>query len=196
MRQFCAAAILVALSFPCAAQEVTPQAIRAMLREADASAVVQSLDAGDKPANAWTQLIGRIEGGEAAWLDLVPLLKPGTDAATAEDLKIALSRALRANPQGVLALVAGACALRVDVVAEGLAGSEEEFANRMNKKAKEIGLTGSNFTNSSGWPAPTPGWAWSCCPSTWSPSGRCGCSRPAPPSPRSMRRAPPRPAAW
>ena len=40
------------------------------------------------------------------------------------------------------------------VVAEGLAGTEEEFANRMNKKAKEIGLTGSNFTNSSGWPDP------------------------------------------
>jgi D-alanyl-D-alanine carboxypeptidase (penicillin-binding protein 5/6) len=40
------------------------------------------------------------------------------------------------------------------VVAEGLAGSEEEFANRMNKKAKELGLTGSNFTNSTGWPDP------------------------------------------
>lgn len=40
------------------------------------------------------------------------------------------------------------------VVAEGLAGSEEAFADRMNKKAKEIGLTGSNFVNSSGWPDP------------------------------------------
>src|SRR5215510_359138 len=33
------------------------------------------------------------------------------------------------------------------VVAEGLAGSEEAFADRMNKKAKELGLTDSNFTN-------------------------------------------------
>lgn len=107
MRQYCAAAILAASSFPCAAQELTPQAIRAMLNEADASAVVQNLDAGDSPGNAWTQLMGRIEGGEAAWLDLVPLLKPGTDAGTAEDLAIALSRALRANPPGVLALIAG-----------------------------------------------------------------------------------------
>ena len=40
------------------------------------------------------------------------------------------------------------------VVAEGLAGSEEAFAERMNKKAKEIGLTDSNFTNSTGWPDP------------------------------------------
>ena len=40
------------------------------------------------------------------------------------------------------------------VVAEGLAGSEEAFAERMNEKAKEIGLTGSNFRNSTGWPDP------------------------------------------
>lgn len=40
------------------------------------------------------------------------------------------------------------------VIAEGLAGSEEAFAERMNAKAKEIGLTGSNFTNSTGWPDP------------------------------------------
>lgn len=38
-------------------------------------------------------------------------------------------------------------------VAEGMAGSEEAFAERMNKEAKELGLTGSVFKNSSGWPA-------------------------------------------
>jgi D-alanyl-D-alanine carboxypeptidase (penicillin-binding protein 5/6) len=40
------------------------------------------------------------------------------------------------------------------VVAEGLAGSEEAFAERMNAKAKELGLTGSHFVNSTGWPDP------------------------------------------
>jgi serine-type D-Ala-D-Ala carboxypeptidase (penicillin-binding protein 5/6) len=38
------------------------------------------------------------------------------------------------------------------VVAEGLAGSEEVFGERMTAKGKEIGLTSSNFTNSTGWP--------------------------------------------
>ena len=38
------------------------------------------------------------------------------------------------------------------VIAEGLAGSEEAFSERMTTKAKEIGLTGSNFTNATGWP--------------------------------------------
>ncbi len=39
------------------------------------------------------------------------------------------------------------------VIAEGLAGTEESFAERMNKKAKELGMMGSVFKNASGWPA-------------------------------------------
>ena len=35
-------------------------------------------------------------------------------------------------------------------LAEGIAGSEENFAEMMNEKAVEIGMTSSNFTNSSG----------------------------------------------
>lgn len=41
-----------------------------------------------------------------------------------------------------------------DVIAEGLGGSEEGFAVWLNKKGKEIGLTGSTFKNASGWPDP------------------------------------------
>lgn len=40
------------------------------------------------------------------------------------------------------------------VVAEGIAGSEEAFARLMNAKAKELGMTGSNFVDASGWPHP------------------------------------------
>jgi D-alanyl-D-alanine carboxypeptidase (penicillin-binding protein 5/6) len=40
------------------------------------------------------------------------------------------------------------------VLAEGLAGSEEAFAERMNVEAKRLGLTASNFRNSDGWPHP------------------------------------------
>jgi serine-type D-Ala-D-Ala carboxypeptidase (penicillin-binding protein 5/6) len=35
-------------------------------------------------------------------------------------------------------------------LAEGIAGSEENFAQMMNEKASELGMTSSNFTNSSG----------------------------------------------
>jgi len=40
------------------------------------------------------------------------------------------------------------------VIAEGLAGSEEAFADLENKKAKELGLTHSTFANASGLPDP------------------------------------------
>ncbi len=38
------------------------------------------------------------------------------------------------------------------VIAEGLAGTEEEFARQMNIRAKELGMLSSNFVNSTGWP--------------------------------------------
>lgn len=38
------------------------------------------------------------------------------------------------------------------VLAEGLVGSEEAFAEQMNAKAKELGLTNSHFLNATGWP--------------------------------------------
>jgi D-alanyl-D-alanine carboxypeptidase (penicillin-binding protein 5/6) len=40
------------------------------------------------------------------------------------------------------------------VVAEGLAGTEEDFARKMTERAKALGLTDSHFTNSNGWPDP------------------------------------------
>jgi D-alanyl-D-alanine carboxypeptidase (penicillin-binding protein 5/6) len=40
------------------------------------------------------------------------------------------------------------------VVAEGLAGSEETFAQQMTKRAEELGMTRSAFTNASGLPDP------------------------------------------
>lgn len=40
------------------------------------------------------------------------------------------------------------------VLAEGLAGSEEAFAERLTRTAKRLGMDNSNFTNASGWPDP------------------------------------------
>lgn len=40
------------------------------------------------------------------------------------------------------------------VFAEGLSGSEEAFADEMNSRAAELGLTGSTFRNATGWPDP------------------------------------------
>lgn len=40
------------------------------------------------------------------------------------------------------------------VLAEGIAGSEEQFAELMNAKGKQLGLQQSNFRNATGWPDP------------------------------------------
>ena len=40
------------------------------------------------------------------------------------------------------------------VVAEALAGTESAFATLMNEKAAELGMTGSQFSNATGWPDP------------------------------------------
>jgi D-alanyl-D-alanine carboxypeptidase (penicillin-binding protein 5/6) len=40
------------------------------------------------------------------------------------------------------------------VLAEGIAGTESAFAELMTQKAEELGMTGSHFTNSTGWPDP------------------------------------------
>ncbi len=39
------------------------------------------------------------------------------------------------------------------VVAENISGSEDKFAEQMNSKALELGLTNSHFKNATGWPA-------------------------------------------
>lgn len=40
------------------------------------------------------------------------------------------------------------------VLAEGLAGSEEAFVHMLNAKARDLGMTNSQFKNASGWPDP------------------------------------------
>ncbi|MFA5539314.1 MAG: D-alanyl-D-alanine carboxypeptidase family protein [Gemmobacter sp.] len=40
------------------------------------------------------------------------------------------------------------------VVAEGLAGSEDAFAQLMNERARALGMTGTTLANASGWPHP------------------------------------------
>ena len=39
------------------------------------------------------------------------------------------------------------------VIAEGMSGTEDSFAERMTAKARELGMTGTVFKNASGWPA-------------------------------------------
>jgi hypothetical protein len=84
------------------ASVLSPEKIAADVKAHGAKAVVDRLFAsGD-----YDRVMDRAGRGEAKWLALVPLLEPGTDAGTAEELPIALAFALPHNAKGVLALIA------------------------------------------------------------------------------------------
>jgi len=105
MRSLTVVTILAGLTSPILAADLTPDAIRAMLAAQEAAAVVQALDTRPGADDPWAQVLTHVQAGEQDWLDLVPLLAPGTDAATAKGLQGALSQALRHNPAGVLGLI-------------------------------------------------------------------------------------------
>jgi hypothetical protein len=107
MRFFAITLAFAALTSPAFAGDLTPDLIRAMLAKDTATAVVQALDTGDDENNPWFGVLDQIETGSQDWIDLVPLLAPGTDAGTAEGLIITLSRTLKTNAPAVLKLIAG-----------------------------------------------------------------------------------------
>ena len=98
--------VFATLSLPAFAAGLTPGDVSAMLQQHDATTVVQTLEHGDSAHNVWLGVLSHIEAGESDWLALVPALAPGTDAGSAEDLMISVSRALTTNAPAVLTILA------------------------------------------------------------------------------------------
>ncbi|MEO8684335.1 MAG: hypothetical protein ABI414_05780 [Devosia sp.] len=106
MRALLAAMLVTLCAAPALADgPLTADALRAMIAARGATTVVQSLDNGDDENNPWFGVLDHIEAGEPDWIELVPLLAPGTDAGTAESLVITLSRGLKTNPAAILRIV-------------------------------------------------------------------------------------------
>ncbi|CAN5490833.1 hypothetical protein BH09PSE4_BH09PSE4_15490 [soil metagenome] len=101
----CAVAALAAAPVQAKApRPLTPATVRAMIAAQGARATVRALG-GDSGSRRWQAVDAGISSGAQAWLDIVPLLKPGTDAGTSEGLATDLSTALAHNPRGVLRLL-------------------------------------------------------------------------------------------
>jgi hypothetical protein len=86
---------------------ITPQAVARMIQQYGAKGAVDRLS--DQGPNETRTMFGRydavldgVASGDGRWLALVPKLDPGTDAGTAEFLRIAVAEALAKNPTGVL----------------------------------------------------------------------------------------------
>lgn len=88
---------------PACAAALSPDAIAQDIRAHGANAAVQRL----WKHNDWERVMDGVDSGDARWVALAPLLAPGTDAGTAEELPIALAFALPRNPGAVLGVVGG-----------------------------------------------------------------------------------------
>lgn len=87
-----------------AAGAVTPDQVRAMIAADGAREAVRKMNEGGSEAapNRFALAMNGISTGEQAWLDIVPLIRPGVDGETGESLSMALSEALPRNAAGVL----------------------------------------------------------------------------------------------
>ncbi len=140
-----------------AAADVTTKAPHAIIMDYETGAVLFEKDA-DRPVppSSMSKLMTaaivfeRLKTGQLKLTDEFPVSEKawrmeGSKMWTRVDTKIPLADLLN----GVIVQSGNdACV----VIAEGVAGSEEAFAELMTKKAREWGLNNSTFANSTGWP--------------------------------------------
>lgn len=88
---------------------ITPQEVRTMIERDGANATVRALNEGgsETAPNRLAIAMQGIASGDQAWLDVVRLLRPGTDGETGEGLSMSLAEALPKNATGVLRTIAG-----------------------------------------------------------------------------------------
>ena len=86
---------------------ITAAELRTMIERDGAQATVRALDQGGTPAapNRLAAAMNGIASGEQAWLDVVPLIRPGVDGETGIGLTMSLRDALPKNAAGVLRLL-------------------------------------------------------------------------------------------
>ena len=93
----------------------------------------------EKLQNGTLSLTDQLEVSKAAWA------KRGSRMFLEENSQVSVEDLLR----GIIVQSGNdACV----VIAEAFSGTEENFSEELNIKAREIGLENSNFTNSTGWP--------------------------------------------
>lgn len=137
--------------------EVTTKAPYAIIMDYETGAVLFEKDADrPTPPSSMSKLMTsaivfeRLKSGQLKLTDEFPVSEKawrmeGSKMWTRVDTKIPLEALLN----GVVVQSGNdACV----VIAEGIAGSEEAFADLMTKKAREWGLANSTFTNATGWP--------------------------------------------
>jgi D-alanyl-D-alanine carboxypeptidase (penicillin-binding protein 5/6) len=159
-RIFASAILLLALSsLPAAAELLETSAREAILIDASTGTVLFEKNA-DEPTypSSMTKMMTMylvfeaLAEGHLALDDTLPVSEEawrmgGSKMFVEVDTRVAVEDLI----QGVVVQSGNDATI---VLAEGLAGSEAAFAERMTEKAHEMGMVSSNYRNASGWPDP------------------------------------------
>ena len=153
--KLCLFLILFNVYIPCYAEEIIPGAVSGILIDADSGKVIFEKNKNKKVAMAsltkmMSQIIilEEIEKGNIKWDDIVVVSKNAQDMGGSQIyIEMGEKISIRDLMKGI-SMASGNDA--TVMMAEVISGNEEKFVERMNKKAKELGLKNTKFVNCTG----------------------------------------------
>ena len=153
--KICIFLMIFSIYIPCYAEEVIPGAVSGILIDADSGKIIFEKNKNKKVAMAsltkmMSQIIilEEIEKGNIKWDDIVVVSKTAQDMGGSQIyIEMGEKISIRDLMKGI-SMASGNDA--TVMMAEVISGNEEKFVERMNKKAKELGLKNTKFVNSTG----------------------------------------------
>ena len=147
--------LIFSIYIPCYAEEIIPGAVSGILIDADSGKVIFEKNKNKKVAMAsltkmMSQIIilEEIEKGNIKWDDIVVVSKNAQDMGGSQIyIEMGEKISIRDLMKGI-SMASGNDA--TVMIAEVISGNEEKFVERMNKKAKELGLKNTKFVNCTG----------------------------------------------
>ena len=153
--KICILLMIFSIYIPCSAEEVIPGAVSGILIDADSGKIIFEKNKNKKVAMAsltkmMSQIIilEEIEKGNIKWDDIVVVSKTAQDMGGSQ---IYIEMGERISIRDLMKGISMASGNDATVMmAEVISGTEEKFVERMNKKAKELGLKNTKFVNCTG----------------------------------------------
>ena len=153
-----ALALALASALPAAAQQTTP-ATAAIVKDMTSNAVLLEKNADEPvPPASMSKLMTLymvFEALDSGRMSLDDTFRTSAHAASMGGSKMFIAEGEEVRVEdlirGVIVQSGNDAAV---ALAEALSGTEDAFAELMNKRAAEIGLTSSHFVNATGWPDP------------------------------------------
>lgn len=147
--------LIFSICITCSAEEIISGAVSGILIDADSGKIIYEKDKNKKVAMAsltkmMSQIIilEEIEKGNIKWDDIVVVSKNAQDMGGSQIyIEMGEKISIRDLMKGI-SMASGNDA--TVMMAEVISGSEEKFVERMNKKAKELGLKNTKFVNCTG----------------------------------------------